>query len=103
MSNATSARIDSTASGLAALLEVEQSVLDAVPTGLCVCGPDGLLRRYNACAGALWGRAPRLNDARELDSGTFRRFAADGARLPFAATPVGVALRTGATLLDAEL
>jgi len=103
MSNATSARIDSTASGLAALLEVEQSVLDAVPTGLCICGPDGLLRRYNACAVALWGRAPRLNDASELEAGTFRRFAADGARLPFAATPVGVALRTGATLLDAEL
>src|SRR6185312_8306148 len=30
-------------------------------------------------------------------------FASDGSPLPFAATPVGVALRTGATLLDAEL
>jgi PAS domain S-box-containing protein len=103
MSNATGAALDPTASGLAALLAVEQCVLDAVPTGLCVCGPSGVLRRYNARAVALWGRAPRLDDASELDSGTFRRFATDGAALPFAATPVGVALATGATLLDAEL
>jgi len=103
MSNASSAALSTTASALAAFLEVEQSVLDAVPTGLCVCGPDGLLRRYNARAVALWGRAPRLDDPGELDGGTFRRFAPDGSPLPFAATPVGVALRTGATLLDAEL
>jgi PAS domain S-box-containing protein len=98
-----SAARDPASSGLAAFLEVEQSVLDAVPTGLCVCSADGLLRRYNARAVALWGRAPRLDDPRELDGGTFRRFAPDGASLPFAATPVGVALRTGATLLDAEV
>jgi len=103
MSNASSAALNTTASALAAFLEVEQSVLDAVPTGLCVCGPDGLLRRYNARAVALWGRAPRLCDAAELDGGTFRRFAPDGSPLPFAATPVGVALHTGATLRDAEL
>ena len=54
MSNASSAALDTTASALAAFLEVEQSVLDAVPTGLCVCGPDGRLRRYNAPAVALW-------------------------------------------------
>jgi len=103
MSNASSAALDTTASALAAFLEVEQSVLDAVPTGLCVCGPDGVLRRYNARAVALWGRAPRLNDPRELEGGMFRRFAPDGSQLPFAATPVGVVLRTGATLRDAEL
>jgi PAS domain S-box-containing protein len=103
MSNATTAAADSTASGLAPLLEVEQSVLDAVPTGLCVCDAGGLLRRYNARAVALWGRVPRLDDPSELDGGTFRRFAADGTPLPFAATPVGIALRTGATLLNAEI
>ncbi len=103
MSDAPSAALDTTASALAAFLEVEQSVLDAVPTGLCVCGADGRLRRHNARAVALWGRAPRLDDPSELDSGMFRRFAADGAPLPFAETPVGVALRTGATLLNAEL
>jgi len=103
MSNATSAALDATVGELAALLAVEQCVLDAVPTGLCVCGPDGALRRYNARAVTLWGRSPRLDDASEIDSGTFRRFAPDGTPLPFAATPVGVALATGATLLDAEL
>jgi PAS domain S-box-containing protein len=103
MSNASSAALDTTASALAAFLEVEQSVLDAVPTGLCVCGADGLLQRYNARAVTLWGRAPRLDDPGELETGAFRRLGADGAPLPFAATPVGVALRTGATLRDAEI
>ncbi|HEV2099616.1 MAG TPA: PAS domain-containing protein, partial [Stellaceae bacterium] len=103
MNNVSSAALDTTAPAWAAFLEVEQSVLDAVPTGLCVCDAEGLLRRYNARAVALWGREPRLNDPRELDAGTFRRFASDGAPLPFAASPVGVALGTGATLRDAEL
>src|ERR1700758_507285 len=103
MGNASSAAPEPTAHAWAAFLEVEQSVLDAVPTGLCVCDAEGLLRRYNACAVALWGRTPRLNDPREVDGGTFRRFAPDGSPLPFAASPVGVALRTGATLRDAEL
>jgi PAS domain S-box-containing protein len=103
MSNASSAALDTTAFALAAFIEVEQSVLDAVPTGLCVCDAEGLLRRYNARAVALWGRAPQFDDPAEIDTGTFRRFASDGSPLPFDATPVGVALRTGATLLDAEL
>jgi PAS domain S-box-containing protein len=103
MSNASSAALETTASAFAAFLEVDQSVLDAVPTGLCVCDADGLLRRYNARAAALWGRSPRLDDPREIEPGTFRRLTPEGALLPFAATPVGMALRTGATLRDAEL
>ncbi|HZR60375.1 MAG TPA: PAS domain-containing protein [Xanthobacteraceae bacterium] len=103
MSNASSAALDTTTFALAAFLEVEQSVLDAVPAGLCVCDAEGLLRRYNTRAQALWGRAPQCDDPAEIDTGMFRRFASDGSPLPFAATPVGVALRTGATLLDAEL
>ncbi len=89
--------------GLDAFLAIEQSALDSIPTGLCVCGPDGVLLRYNQRAVELWGRAPRLNDPAELDGGTFRRYATDGSALPFAATPVAAALRTGATWLGAEL
>jgi PAS domain S-box-containing protein len=103
MSNASSAALDTTASTLAACLEVEQSVLNAVPTALCICDADGLLRRYNARAVALWGRAPRLDDWSGLDADPFRRFAADDAPLPFAQTPVGEVLRTGETTIDAEL
>ena len=90
-------------SGLNAFLAIDQSALDAIPTGLCVCGADGVLLKYNQRAVELWGRAPRLNDPAELDGGAFRRYAADGSTLPFAASPVAAALRTGATLLGAEL
>ncbi|MGH6671376.1 MAG: PAS domain-containing protein [Xanthobacteraceae bacterium] len=90
-------------SGLDTFLAIEQSALDAIPTGLCVCRADGVLLRYNQRAIELWGRAPRLNDPGELDGGTFRRYSADGSTLPFAASPVGTVLRTGATLLGAEL
>ena len=90
-------------SGLNTFLAIDQSALDAIPTGLCVCGADGVLLKYNQRAVELWGRAPRLNDPAELDGGAFRRYAADGSTLPFAASPVAAALRTGATLLGAEL
>jgi two-component system, chemotaxis family, CheB/CheR fusion protein len=46
-------------SGLAAMLEVDQTVLDLLPCALYVCTADGTLVRYNKCAAELWGRAPR--------------------------------------------
>ena len=88
---------------LQTFLTIEQSALDAVPTGLCVCGPSGVLVRYNQRAVELWGRAPRLGDPAELNGGAFRRYAADGSPLPFSSSPVATVLRTGETLLGAEL
>jgi PAS domain S-box-containing protein len=88
---------------LQTFLAIEQSALDAVPTGLCVCGPSGVLVRYNRRALELWGRAPRLGDQAELDRGAFRRYAPDGTPLPFSSSPVATVLRTGKTLLGAEL
>ena len=88
---------------LQTFLTIEQSALDAVPTGLCVCGPSGVLVRYNQRAVELWGRAPRLGDPAELNGGAFRRYAPDGSPLPFSSSPVATVLRTGETLLGAEL
>jgi PAS domain S-box-containing protein len=88
---------------LEAFLTIEQSALDAVPTGLCVCGPSGVLVRYNQRAIELWGRAPRLDDPAELNGGAFRRYAPDGSPLPFSLSPVATALRTGETLLGTEI
>jgi PAS domain-containing protein len=51
-----------TRQGLKAIVEIEQSALDAIPTGLCVCRVDGTLARYNRRAVTLWGRAPGLDD-----------------------------------------
>ncbi len=89
--------------GFDAFLAIEQSVLDAVPTGLCLCAADGVLLRYNRRAVELWGRAPRLGDTAELEGSAFRRYRPDGSVLPFAATPVASVLRTGERLIGAEL
>src|SRR5262249_1761639 len=81
--------------GLEAFTEIDQAVLDAIPTGFCVCRADGALLRYNTRAIQLWGRAPRIGDPTELDERNFHRYTAEGVPLAFAATPVAAALRSG--------
>ncbi len=103
MSNVQSPGAALPSPALQTFLAIEQSALDAVPTGLCVCGPSGVLVRYNRRALELWGREPRLGDQAELDRGAFRRYAPDGSPLPFSSSPVATVLRTGKTLLGAEL
>jgi len=92
-----------TRGGLKAFIAIEQSALDAIPTGLCVCRADGSLARYNRRAIDLWGRAPRLGDPHETSTGNFRRYTPEGAPLHFAAAPVAVALRSGEPVISAEL
>jgi PAS domain S-box-containing protein len=93
----------STRQGLKAFIEIEQSALDAIPTGLCVCRADGTLTRYNRRAVTLWGRAPRLDDPSELSAGNFRRYTPQGMPLAFGATPVATTLRTGQPVMGAEV
>src|SRR5580658_7504426 len=85
----------STALGLDAFVGIDQRVLDAIPSGFCVCRTDSGLVRYNRRAVELWGRAPPLDDPRQQRGGTFRRYSADGERLDFEATPVAAAMRSG--------
>jgi PAS domain S-box-containing protein len=82
---------------------IEQSALDAIPTGLCVCRADSSLIRFNARAAELWGRSPPLDDPGEQRSIRFLRYAPDGARLEFDSTPVARALRTGERVIGGEL
>ncbi|HUI11882.1 MAG TPA: PAS domain S-box protein [Xanthobacteraceae bacterium] len=89
--------------GLDAFRTIDQRALDAIPTGLCVCRADGGLVRYNERAVELWGRAPPLEDPRARDGGSFRRYGSQGKPLAFEATPVAAALRTGESVLGAEL
>jgi PAS domain S-box-containing protein len=106
MSSGPSAKTAATLTGTAgidAFDRIDQTALDAIPTGLCVCTVDGALTRYNRRAVELWGRAPRLGDATEQHGGDFRRYQADGAPLSFAATPVGNVLRSGARIVGAEV
>ena len=95
--------IASTKQGFAAFINIDQSALDAIPTGFCICRSDGTLARYNRRAVELWGRAPRLGDPHELSEGNFRRYTPEGVPLPFAATPVAVVLRSGVPVRGVEL
>ena len=95
--------IASTKQGFAAFTNIDQSALDAIPTGFCVCRSDGTLARYNQRAVELWGRAPRLGDPNEFSGGNFRRYTPEGVPLQFAATPVAVVLRSGVPVRGVEL
>ena len=95
--------IASAKQGLEAFIAIDQSVLDAIPTGFCVCRSDGALVRYNRRATELWGRAPRVGDPSEVAEHNFHRSTPEGLPLPFAATPVAVALRSGMPVRGAEL
>ena len=35
------------ARSIGGLADVDQSVLDVIPTAICVCGPDGMIVRHN--------------------------------------------------------
>src|SRR6516225_5812130 len=93
----------STEQGLQAFTDIDQTLLDAIPTGFCVCRADGALLRYNNRAVQLWGRAPRLGDTGEHSEINFRRYTAQGVPLPFAATPVAMALHSGVPVRGVEL
>jgi PAS domain S-box-containing protein len=95
--------IASTKQGFAAFTNIDQSALDAIPTGFCICRSDGTLARYNRRAVELWGRAPRLGEPGEFSEGNFRRYTPEGVPLPFAATPVAVVLRSGVPVRGVEL
>jgi len=103
MNSAQGPKTVATPSGIDLFGDIEQTALDAIPTGLCVCTVDAALVRYNQRAIELWGRAPRLGDPNEQYGSAFRRYGADGAPLPFAATPVARVLKTGEQVIGAEI
>src|ERR1700736_1079111 len=96
-------KVASTKQGCEAFSDIDQSALDAIPTGFCVCRVDGALVRYNKRAVELWGRTPRLGDTGEFSEINFRRYTAQGLPLPFGASPVAVALRSGVPVRGGEL
>jgi PAS domain S-box-containing protein len=96
-------QIATTKPGFEALSTIDQSALDAIPTGFCLCRTDGALTRYNKRAVELWGREPQIGDIGEFSETHFRRYSAQGVRLQFAATPVAVALQSGVPVRGVEL
>jgi len=92
-----------TPASLDAFTVIEQSSLDAIPTGFCVCRADSSLVRYNRRAAELWGRELPLGEPTTRYSGTLRRYLADGEPLHFDSTPVARAMRSGQRVIAAEL
>jgi PAS domain S-box-containing protein len=90
-------------SGCDAFIDIDQSALDAIPTGFCVFRSGSGLVRYNQRAAELWGRSPRLDDPSEQSGVNFRRYNAEGSPIAFDATPVAQAIRSGERVVGAEL
>jgi two-component sensor histidine kinase/PAS domain-containing protein len=87
---------------LEALLDVEQSVLDALPIGIYGCDAEGRILRVNRKAILLWGRGPRLLDLAQRFCGSFRLENFDGQVIPPDQSPVAHALRDGEIIEGAE-
>jgi PAS domain S-box-containing protein len=87
---------------LESLLDVEQTVLDALPIGIYACDGDGLILRVNRMAIQLWGRAPRLLDPAQRFCGSFRVESLDGQFIPPDQTPMARAVRHGESFEGAE-
>src|SRR5262245_29363742 len=57
------------------LLGTLPQLLEVLPTAIHICDARGRILGFNSRAAALWGRAPRLRDDRELYDGAFRIYA----------------------------
>jgi len=87
---------------LESLLDLEQSILDALPMGVCACDGDGLILRVNRKAVELWGRTPRLLDPLQRFCGSFRLESLDGELIPPDQTPMARAINFGESFEGAE-
>jgi PAS domain S-box-containing protein len=77
-------------------------MIDVFPLPTFICGPEGILLRYNKRAEELWGVAPDLSKEHRF-GGADRLFDADGRSIPTNDRPVARVLRTGSGIRDLEL
>ncbi|HEY1503796.1 MAG TPA: HWE histidine kinase domain-containing protein [Stellaceae bacterium] len=87
---------------LESLLDVEQTVLDALPIGIYACDGDGQILRVNRKAIQLWGRAPQLLDPTQRFCGSFHVESLDGQFIPPDQTPMARAVLHGESFDGAE-
>jgi two-component sensor histidine kinase len=87
---------------LESLLDLDQSVFDALPIGVYACDADGQILRVNRKAVELWGRCPRLRDPGQRFCGSFRVESLDGEFIPPDRTPMARAVLAGQTFEGAE-
>ena len=68
-----------------------------------VRAPDGVIAWFNSRAVELWGRVPALDDRDDRFCGAYRLYRADGTSMAHCATPVALALETGASVHEQEV
>lgn len=84
-----------------ALVAAGPSALDAIPGAVYLVDREGRLVCYNHEAAELWGRTPQLYI--EHFCGSHRLFLSDGAPLAHDACPMADAVRSGASVRNAEV
>lgn len=77
------------------LIELDQTILDALPIGVYACDADGCIIRVNRKAAELWGRMPFLGAPSQRFCGGFRVESLEGEFIPPDATPMALAIRDG--------
>ena len=103
MSLAPFEEAQSGSNAFAALAELDQVALDALPEAVYLCAGDGRVVRFNQKAIELWGRTPRAGDPSERFCGSFRMYRTDGAWLPHDQCPMASALQTGESFNNEEV
>ena len=83
------------------LLSLDDTLLELLPTGVCVCDSVGRIVLFNRKAIELWGRSPDEDEDRH--TGAHRLFTPEGLALSAQHSPCAEALRSGQMICDREL
>jgi PAS domain S-box-containing protein len=85
------------------LLNIDDTILELLPSAVYVCDAQGVIVRYNRKAAALWGAAPLPGDPNRRFGGAFRLYWPDGHAMPQSESPMAHVLRTGNAVRDQEI
>lgn len=78
-------------------------LMEGLPLAVCLHDETGMITDYNAQAARLWGGAPPRGDRAGRYAGFQQLFAADGAPMPLAATPIAQVVETGHAVVEAKI
>jgi PAS domain S-box-containing protein len=78
-----------------------RQLIGALPAAVYTCDAEGWITLFNDAAVKLWGREPEIG--KDQWSGAWRLYAPDGAPLPFADSPMAVAIREQRSIRGVEV
>lgn len=78
-------------------------LMEGLPLAVCLHDETGMITDYNAQAARLWGGAPPRGDRAGRYAGFLQLFAADGAPMPLAASPIAQVIETGHAVVEAKI